>query len=187
MGLVGWAALFGLLGFNFIRLSLNNPGESDAHVGGWILSGIVFWVMALRGLTPAVALAIGWARRRGEPEPSLFREPLVRAAVHPAPEQPVSLQHPEQPSVPTRLVIPRTQVGRPAAMTVRLTWLCSCLARCVYSINKGSPARLEFPRRVEFCSQDEEKSTRRPASSSSYDEKAGRHATLPMGPPLLMP
>lgn len=103
--LVGWAALFGLLGFNFIQLGLNKPGESDAHMGGWILSGIVFWVMALGGLIPALALAIGWVRRRGEPKPSLFREPLVRATVQPAPT-PMSLQQPEQSSVPTRLVIP---------------------------------------------------------------------------------
>ena len=101
MGLVAWAALFGLLGFNFVQLGLSKPGEGDAHVSGWIVSGVVFWVMALAGLVPAVALAIGRLRRRGEPEPSLFREPLVRAAVHAVPEQPAS-----QPTAPTRLVIP---------------------------------------------------------------------------------
>jgi hypothetical protein len=113
MGLVGWAALFGLLGFNFIQLGLNKPGESDAHVSGWIVSGVVFWAMALGGLIPAVALAVGWLRRRGEPEPSLFREPLVRAAVHPAAEAPSSLAPPEQPSVPTRLVIPERKWDDP--------------------------------------------------------------------------
>jgi hypothetical protein len=61
--------------------------------------------MGLGGLIPAVWLAAGWLRRRGQPEPSLFREPLVRAAVHPAPEAPASLRQPEQPSVPTPLVI----------------------------------------------------------------------------------
>jgi hypothetical protein len=111
--LVGWAALFGLLGFNFIQLGLNKPGESDAHVGGWIVSGVVFWTLALAGLVPALALAAGWLRRRGAPEPPLFREPLVRAAVHPAPQPPASLAPPEQASVPTRLVIPERKWDDP--------------------------------------------------------------------------
>jgi hypothetical protein len=101
MSLFGWALLFGLLGFNFIQLGLNKPGEGSGRVSGWITSGIVFWVMALGGAIPAVALAVGWLRRRGQPEPPLFREPLVRAAAHPAPAP-----APAEPTVPTRLVIP---------------------------------------------------------------------------------
>jgi hypothetical protein len=113
MGLVGWAALFGVLGFNFIQLGLNKPGEGSGHVSGWITSGVIFWVMALGGLIPAVALAIGWLRRGGEPEPSLFKEPLVRAAVHPVPTPLASPEAPPQPSVPTRLVIPERKWDDP--------------------------------------------------------------------------
>lgn len=86
--LLGWAALFGVLGWNFMDFGVFDPPQGKAVVGGWLISGIVFWAMAACGLVSAIALAFGWARRRGEPEPSLFREPLVRANV-PVPPPPL--------------------------------------------------------------------------------------------------
>jgi hypothetical protein len=58
-----WAALFGALGWNFLSLGFNPPpGQSGAD--GWIACGIVFWLMAVGGLVPLVAMSVGWARDR---------------------------------------------------------------------------------------------------------------------------
>jgi hypothetical protein len=69
-GLAGWALVFGALGFNFISLGFNPPHGSGSS-GGWIVAGIVFWLMALGGAVPAAAEAVDWLRRGGGPEPSL--------------------------------------------------------------------------------------------------------------------
>lgn len=63
-GLAMWAALFGVLGWNFISLGFNPPiGQSGA--GGWIACGVVFWLMAAGGLVPLAGMSLGWARSRG--------------------------------------------------------------------------------------------------------------------------
>jgi hypothetical protein len=82
MGLVGWAALFGALGWNFLDLGVHPPAHQSG-TGGWTLSGIVFWLMALGGLVPALGLAVGWLRRGGEPDPGpdYPHVPLVMAQI----------------------------------------------------------------------------------------------------------
>jgi hypothetical protein len=77
--LLFWGALFAALGWNFIDLGFHPP-QGGGTVAGWIVSGVVFWAMALGGLIPAIALGIGWLRHREEPAEPLFKEPLVRAA-----------------------------------------------------------------------------------------------------------
>ncbi|HEY1413680.1 MAG TPA: hypothetical protein VGF36_16150 [Rhodopila sp.] len=82
LGLVAWAVLFGVLGLNFVSLGFSPPhGQSGA--GGWIITGIVFWLMALGGLVPVISGAFGWMRRGGQPEPPTAPAfPLVRAVVN---------------------------------------------------------------------------------------------------------
>lgn len=46
-----WAALFGSLGWNFLDYGFADPKEA-----GWIVCGVVFWLMA----APAVAI-VGWS------------------------------------------------------------------------------------------------------------------------------
>jgi hypothetical protein len=80
-GLIGWAALFGALGFNFISLGFSPP-KGMSGGGPWIVCGVVFWVMAIGGLVPIAGEAIGWVRRGGRPEPAPAPfAPIVRAAV----------------------------------------------------------------------------------------------------------
>lgn len=79
-GLLMWAALFGVLGFNFISLGFDPP-ENVGGAIGWIVSGVVFWLMALGGLIPGLAEFKSYLARGGAPEPSMFKPPLVRANV----------------------------------------------------------------------------------------------------------
>jgi hypothetical protein len=81
-GLIGWSVLFGALGANFVSLGFDPPRGSGA-AGGWIVSGVVFWLMAIGGAVPVVGDVVGWVRRGGRPEPSPTPVvPLVRAAVN---------------------------------------------------------------------------------------------------------
>ena len=49
--LVTWAAMFGVLGWNFISLGLH-PGPNQGASSGWLFTGGTFWLMALSGLIP---------------------------------------------------------------------------------------------------------------------------------------
>ena len=81
VSLVMWSALFGALGWNFIHLSINPP-RGQGGTGGWIVSGVVFELMALAGLVPVLVMLAGWLRRGGKPEPpSAAIQPLVKAAI----------------------------------------------------------------------------------------------------------
>ena len=77
-----WAALFGALGFNFLQLGLDPP-DTVSGGGGWIVSGIVFELMALGGLVPLAWSARELIQRGGAPEGPLFEGPVVRAAAAP--------------------------------------------------------------------------------------------------------
>lgn len=79
-GLLMWAALFGALGYNFISLGFNPPDNVGGAIG-WIISGIVFWLMALGGLIPGLSEVKSFLARGSQPEPSMFKPPLVRANV----------------------------------------------------------------------------------------------------------
>ncbi len=76
-----WAALFGALGFNFLQLGFDPPPNMDG-AGGWIVSGIVFELMALGGLLPLLWSVRELIQRGGAPEEPLFQGPIVRAKVN---------------------------------------------------------------------------------------------------------
>lgn len=80
-----WGVLFGALGYNFIELSINPP-EFMTSTSGWVVSGVVFWAMALGGLIPGAIAIFNSMRGRdefGEPEEATqFKAPIVRANVH---------------------------------------------------------------------------------------------------------
>lgn len=85
--LLMWSGLFGALGWNFVYFAANPP-RGQGGAGGWIASGVVFWVLALGGLIPVLVMAGGWLRRGGRPEsPPPAIQPLVKAALPGGPGQ----------------------------------------------------------------------------------------------------
>jgi hypothetical protein len=81
--LVAWVALFGLLGWNFID-EVVHPAGGQGSVG-WLISGVVFWLLAVGGLVPMVAGLVGDLRTAGRPDPiAASFQPLVRAQFMPA-------------------------------------------------------------------------------------------------------
>lgn len=84
--ILAWAALFGSLGWNFLEYGLLAPPEGGI-VWGWLIPGIMFWVMAafpLLGLLPPVRDAVGMPPPSGRPSGSRGPEPRAM----PGPGQP---------------------------------------------------------------------------------------------------
>ncbi|MBJ7457780.1 MAG: hypothetical protein JHD02_01195 [Thermoleophilaceae bacterium] len=83
VGLLLWAALFGALGYNFIPLGLNPPPSLNGGAAGWIISGVVFWLMALGGLIPGLMALASYFKDSANPEEAkpVFDTPIVRANV----------------------------------------------------------------------------------------------------------
>lgn len=85
IGGVLWGALFGVLGFNFLQFGLDPPdgysGGTPAY--GWLIPGILFWVMALPGLL-APLLLLRWNRAdRSDAAVAPAGPTIVRANVSP--------------------------------------------------------------------------------------------------------
>ena len=98
------------LGWNFLELGLDPPQGGGTDVG-WLVSGVLFWLMAAGFVAPAVLRAAAWVRRGGEPEPPAFRPGLVQAVMAVPPR--TATTEPEVAPVPTRLVPPRPPGGSP--------------------------------------------------------------------------
>jgi hypothetical protein len=83
-GLLMWAGLFGALGWNFIELGINPPKNLASGATGWIICGVVFWLMALGGLIPGLMLLFSSAKEEKDPSssPTAFKAPIVRANVN---------------------------------------------------------------------------------------------------------
>jgi hypothetical protein len=113
---IGWPAIIGVLflalGWNFIDLGLDPPRDDGSAIG-WLVSGVVFWLMAVGFLAPAAMRAAEWLRRGGAPEPVMFSQATVRAAPPPAGTQP-PVAAPAA-VVPARLVVPPSTPDDPAS------------------------------------------------------------------------
>ena len=73
IALLAWPALFLSLGWNFFEFGLDPPGEDDELVWGWLVCGVVFFLMGglpLLGLAaPGVARGLFWPRDPDQPQP----------------------------------------------------------------------------------------------------------------------
>ncbi|HEX6310977.1 MAG TPA: hypothetical protein VF152_05075 [Acidimicrobiia bacterium] len=115
-------ALFLALGWNFVDFGLDPPGASERGiVFGWLLPGVVFWLIGIAFLAPAAMRARDWLGRGGAPEPAPFSPALVQSVFAPAiPAPPASPPGPSappaprpRPVAPTRLVPPGPPDRRP--------------------------------------------------------------------------
>jgi hypothetical protein len=114
---IGWPAICGVLflalGWNFIDLGLDPPRDDGSSIG-WLVSGVVFWLMAVGFLAPAAMRAAEWVRRGGAPpEPMVFSQATVRATPPLAGAQPPAAAPPAV--VPASLVIPPRRPDDPGS------------------------------------------------------------------------
>lgn len=80
-GLLIWTALFGLLGWNFIRTGLHPP-TGHGTLSGLLFTGAMFVLMALGGLIVLLVSVTGDLRDASRPNPVIAgMQPLVQAAV----------------------------------------------------------------------------------------------------------
>src|SRR5580658_4518956 len=84
-GLAGWVAVFGAFGWNFISLGIH-PAAGQGPVVGFLISGVVFWALALGGLLLLFTGLASDLRRGSGPDPRVkAMPPLVRAVIPPGP------------------------------------------------------------------------------------------------------
>lgn len=69
---LGWPALFLSLGLNFLEYALYPPDAEPAPVWGWLIPGVLFWVMG--GAPLAVGLLAWREARAGRPGNRLTRQ-----------------------------------------------------------------------------------------------------------------
>jgi hypothetical protein len=82
-GLLAWVVLFGLFGWNFISQAVHPARQQGS--GGWLISGVVFWLLAVGGLVPLLSGVLSDLRTAGRPDPvAASMQPLVRAEFRPA-------------------------------------------------------------------------------------------------------
>jgi hypothetical protein len=87
VGTLLWFALFGALGWNFLDLGINPPGPGSG--AGWIVCGVVFWLMALGGLYAAALGLRQYFFPKVEDDRRTQYAPIVRAAVRPTTSTPL--------------------------------------------------------------------------------------------------
>ena len=76
---LGWPALFISLGFNFLQFGLNPPGGESAVEWGFVVPGVMFWLM---GGLPLVFGILGWrAARNGRATPAAVTVNRLRDSV----------------------------------------------------------------------------------------------------------
>jgi hypothetical protein len=75
---LGWPALFISLGFNFLDYGFHPPDGEPGPALGWLIPGIVFWLMG--GAPLAIGIAAWREARTGRPE----SRPAVPTATPPA-------------------------------------------------------------------------------------------------------
>jgi hypothetical protein len=96
--LLGWSALFGVLGWNFIEYGVLNAPADTGIDWGWALCGVVFWMMAAG---PLVALLPIGAGLLDMPASAIDGRAAAKAAA-----KPVDLPGPGQPAV-VRIITPQ--------------------------------------------------------------------------------
>ena len=69
---LGWPALFLVLGFNFMDYAVHPPDTEPTPVWGWLIPGIIFWVMG--GAPLAIGLLAWRESRAGRPGNRLSRQ-----------------------------------------------------------------------------------------------------------------
>ncbi|HET7472577.1 MAG TPA: hypothetical protein VFJ71_05595 [Candidatus Limnocylindrales bacterium] len=87
---LGWPALFLSLGFNFLDYAFHPPDTAATPVWGWLVPGVVFWLMG--GGPLAIAIAAWREARAGRPGNRLSRQMASGMPLRRPPSGPTSAQ-----------------------------------------------------------------------------------------------
>jgi len=75
---LGWPALFIALGWNFLDYAFHPPIGEPSPVWGWLIPGVLFWIM---GITPIVVAVLAWREARaGRPGNRMSQQVVNRLA-----------------------------------------------------------------------------------------------------------
>jgi hypothetical protein len=75
---LGWPALFIALGWNFLDYAFHPPIGEPTPVWGWLIPGVLFWIM---GITPIVVAIAAWREARaGRPGNRMSQQVVNRLA-----------------------------------------------------------------------------------------------------------
>lgn len=78
---LGWPALFIALGFNFLDYAFHPPDSESAPIWGWLIPGVLFWLMG--GAPLAIGIAAWREARAGRPGNRLSRQVTTSVASAP--------------------------------------------------------------------------------------------------------
>ncbi len=67
---LGWPAMFISLGANFLQYGIDPPGDGAGPIWGWLIPGILFWIV---GGVPLLVGIAGWRGSRSTNPTTLFR------------------------------------------------------------------------------------------------------------------
>jgi hypothetical protein len=130
VGTLLWFALFGVLGWNFLDLGFDPPGPGSG--AGWIVCGVVFWLMALGGLYAALLGLRPYFAPRPDDDRRTRLAPVVRAA------RPAARTAPPGTSATTLVTPVATATPAPAGVGSPALWLLATVAGGVVGVLVGA-------------------------------------------------
>ncbi len=77
---LGWPLLFVSLGYNFLDYGLHSPDGEPGVAWGWIIPGLLFWIM---GIAPVVVAVAAWREARAGRPVNRVSQPILNRLAPP--------------------------------------------------------------------------------------------------------
>ncbi len=83
---LGWPLLFVSLGYNFVDYGLHSPDGEPGIVWGWVIPGVLFWIM---GIAPLIVAIAAWREARAGRQGNRMSQTVVNR-LRPIPRRPTA-------------------------------------------------------------------------------------------------